>query len=208
MVEAQTYWRDGSDYLADAMATVIKAWDKNLGVARTATMFVYKLMKGVPVRNEQVFERFTKIVGSCFSRGDQRAFMLANLDLVHPTRPDTSRMVQLLRSDTPYVQARYHPQSYPAGLELLGSTCRLARKCMAEGKRSDAEWVLDHAYDRVPYLFSGGSGLRSFKAEMGDAVQTAYTMKPSRNESKSQRMILDKDGNVVSSPDQYIRWHG
>lgn len=123
--------------------------------------------------------------------------MVACLNLFHPTRLDTSKMMQLLRSDPLFTQDWYRPLTYSAGLEVLAITYHLARKCAAEGRRSDATWVLDHAYIRVPYLLSGWPGLRSFHAKVRDEVQRRHSLKPSVKEIKRANSMLDKDGKLL-----------
>jgi hypothetical protein len=196
MVAAQTYWNDGPDYTADAMATVLKAWGKRMPIVRPATMFVYKAMKKNPTPSPELYDRFAEIVDISFRRDEQRAFMSATLELQHPTRSDTVKMMQLLRSDPPFVQEWLRPQTYSAGLAVLHVTCHLARKCMAQGRRSDATWVLDHVYDRVPDLLSGGQGLRSFKASVEDADGRSYKYTPSKKELKNG-IRFDKDGSAL-----------
>lgn len=199
MVETQVYWSDESDCVADTMATVVKAFDNGMLIVRDAAMFVYKVTKKAgPTQSEEVYDRFTSIVKRTYARKEQRTTMIACLDLFHPTRPDTSKWMQLLRSDPPFIQNWYRPLTYPAGLEILGITCNLARKCAAEGRRSDATWVLDHAYERVPYLFSGGPGLKSFHAKVRNEVQRKHHFKPSVKEIKRGGTIVGKDGEFIS----------
>lgn len=130
------------------MATIVKVWDNGMLIVRDAAMFVYKVKKKAgPTQSEEVYDHFTSIVKRIYTREEQRSTMIACLDLFDSTRPDTSKMMQLLRSDPPFIQNRYRPLTYPASLEVLGITCNLARKGAAEGRGSDATWVLDHAYE-------------------------------------------------------------
>lgn len=55
---------------------------------------------------------------------------------------------------------------------------------------------LTHMYERVPYLLSGGSGLRSFHAKVRDGVQR-HSLKPSVKEIKRANCMLDKDGKLL-----------
>jgi len=197
MVAAQIYWSNSADCLADAVATIHKAWSENMPIVRPATMFVYKAMKKFPIKSTKFHDQLTEIVEKIFRREDERALMSAILDLTHPTRSDTSKLIQLLRSDTPFVQQWLQPSSYAAGFSVLGITCRLARKCMAQGRRSDTKWVLDHVYDRAPYLLSGGQALRSFKSSVESTAERPRMRTPSSKELEAENMILDQDGKIV-----------
>ena len=179
------------------MVTIVKAWDKGMSITRDATLSVFKIMKNASIKDETLHNRFEEIVKKTFTREDDRAYMLAYFDLLRTTRSDTSWMMQLLRSDGPYMQQLFRPTTYSAGLNILSLTCLLARKSVANGRRSDAIWVLDHVYDRAPYLLSGGSGLRSFKAKVQGAVAN-FSKRPSKAELKRADLVLDKDGNLMS----------
>lgn len=56
--------------------------------------------------------------------------------------------------------------------------------------------MLDHVYDRVPCLLSGGPGLRSFKAKVRGG-QHHFTKRPSETELGRKDLMLDKDGNFA-----------
>lgn len=166
---------------------------------------MFKILKNASIEDEELHDRFTAIVEKSFKREEQRASMLAHLDLLHPTRSDASGMIQLLRSDGPFVQQLFRPETCFAGLSVIFFNCRLARRCMADGRRSDATWVLDHVYDQVPYLLSGGSGLRSFKAKMQGA-KANFRKRPSKSELKRADLVLDNDG-ILAHRDIVLRKH-
>lgn len=100
-----------------------------------------------------------------------------------PTRPYTSKLMHILRSDQVHVQRWFRPSTYQAGLEVIFTTCVLAQRCLSEGRESDAKWVMDHAYDRAPYLFSGAAAIRAFKAKTEAAVSAASSWTPSQRVS-------------------------
>lgn len=110
------------------MVTIVKAWDKGMSITRDATLSVFKIMKHASIKDETLHNRFEEIVKKTFTRKDDRAYMLAYFDLLRTTRSDTSRMMQLLRSDGPYMQQLFRPTTYSAGLNILSLTCLLARK--------------------------------------------------------------------------------
>jgi hypothetical protein len=58
----------------------------------------------------------------------------------HPTQPDTSKLLQIMRSDGAYVQYWLKPDTYAAGLSIIFNMCTLAQRCRAEGRESDARW--------------------------------------------------------------------
>lgn len=200
MVEAQVHWSDSSDYMADAIAIINKAWTTGTYTrpmpVRTVMNFVYRTSKKTPARNSDLYDRFMAIVPVVYHREDETAWMLANLHLRHSTKPDTSRLMQILRSDQAHVQRWYRPSTYQAGLDIIFVTCAHAQRCIAEGRESDARWVMDNAYDRAPFLFSGGAALSSFKAETAAAEPTMAWMPPERELREGVR--LDKDGNVYT----------
>jgi hypothetical protein len=66
--------------------------------------------------------------------------------------------------------------------------CTLAQRCRAEGRESDARWVLDHAYHRVPFLFSGNAALLSFKTRVRGVLPERFATEPSERESQPKTL--------------------
>ena len=62
-------------------------------------------------------------------------------------------------------------------------------------QESDAKWVMDNAYDRTRYLFSGAAALKSFKAKAETDATTPVAWTPSERELEAG-VKLDKDGNL------------
>jgi hypothetical protein len=77
-------------------------------------------------------------------------------------------------------------------IRLVFITCALAQRCIAEGSES----VMDNAYDRAPFLFSGGTALSSFKADTA-AAEPIMVWMPSKRELW-EGVRLDKDSNVYT----------
>lgn len=206
LVEAQVHWSDDSNFIDNSIATVIKAYDMRKSMPiRSATLFLMKVMKKAPTQNEDLHDRFAEIVQKIYTLEDEGGWFVAELRLYHPTRPDASPLMQILRSDEAHVQRWFEPQTYSAGLNVIFTICALARRCIADGKKTDARWVLDHAYDKAPYLFSGGSALQSFRDRVRDAIPTTPTYKPSKKEL-ARGVEVDKDGNVTHSELMKAGW--
>lgn len=195
MVQSQVYWSDSPDYVADAIVIVVRAWDMHIPI-RAALQFVMSIMKKTPTRDARLYERVMTMVQKTHHREDQTEWRLALLHLRHPTRPDTSGLMRILRSDQLHVQRWFRPESYVAGLEVLFTMCELAQACAADGRKSDAKWVLDLGYDRAPYLFSGAAALKSFKAKTEGVTPSPVSWKPSKKEVGDGKQI-DKDGNLL-----------
>lgn len=202
MVEAQVYWSDSRDYIADAIAIVDKAWNMTTPTTRIPTRaalkFVCNVTKKHPTQNAELHDRLVDMMQKKFSREDENNWIMASLCLFHPTRPDTSRFMQILESDGAHLRSWFRPTNHNGGLDVLFTMCALAQRCLAEGRKSDATWELDYAYDRVPQLFSGGAALKSFRAKTSAAAPTAVTWPPSKAELE-KGIQLDKEGNIIFS---------
>jgi hypothetical protein len=150
MIQAQIHWTEDEDYLADAITTLIKAWDMN-GASksihiplRTPTIYLLKMMIKIPTCNVVLYDRFATIVRTLFTReGGESEWLVAQMLLRHPQQPGTSESLKLLRSNGAFVQHWLSPETYQAGLSVLFTTCTLAQRCKAEGRESDAKWVLN-----------------------------------------------------------------
>ena len=199
MVEAQVHWTDSTNFMADAIAMIVKARDMKTSTEhmpiRAAMKFVFRVMKKTPAQNSDLYDRFMALVPVSHQREDERDYILATLHIRHPSRPDASKMMQILRSDQAHVQRWLRPSTYQAGVEVIFTMCALAQRCLAEGKVSDAKWVMDNAYDRAPYLFSGAAALQSFKTKTEAAAPALVVWTPSQRELE-KGVTLDKDGKL------------
>lgn len=161
----------------------------------TAICDVTTITKKAPTQDVRLYERMMAMVQNIYYREDESGWRLALLHLRHPTRPNTSRLMRILRSDQPHLERWFRPESYTAGLDVIFTTCELAQACVADGRKSDAKWVMDFAYDRAPYLFSGAAALKSLKAETEGVAPSRISWKPSKKELEDGK-ATDKDGNL------------
>jgi hypothetical protein len=87
----------------------------------------------------------------------------AIIDLVHPTHPSADSYLRYLMSEE---AVSIHQIFKPASLREAAGLCtmlyQIIRLCIIEGKRKDAIWVLDLAYDHRPQLFETAAVIESY----------------------------------------------
>lgn len=159
-----------------------------------------------PVRNPLLYDQLAELVRR-LHQGHQN-FNMAISDLRHPVRPNTARFIKLLETDLEddqQLQRWFSPETYHAGLSLYFTLVNLAQTCLAEGRRSTAEWVLDIGYDRAPHLFSGKLQNDRFKSKMNTRVPAPLTRKASEAEIMAGAKV-DAEGNIISDPAVQTHW--
>lgn len=209
MVEAQVFWGQTKDCWSDAINTVIRSQQNmSFKFGRPASLFVHKTMLAAhtPVRNPLLYDQLAELVRRLHQ--GHRNFNMAISDLRHPFRPNTARFIKLLETDLKddqQLQRWFSPETYHAGLSLYFTLLNLAQTCLAERRRSTAEWVLDIGYDRAPHLFSGKLQNDRFKSKINTRVPAPLTRKASEAEIMAGAKV-DAEGNIISDPAVQTHW--
>ena len=136
--------------------------------------------RNAPV-DPQLYDRFITSQRRYRGQTNDRQFSSAALRLVHPTQPDGSAALELLRSwvdteeSSPLAMAMLQPQEQNAAYVTFWFLVRTAQVLNRSGRVADALSVSDFGRERFPHWFSGswrkGFGLpklaRAAKEEAG-----------------------------------------
>lgn len=161
----------------------------------------------MPTKDPDQYDKLTHVIKKYHQQNPD--YYVAYSNLRNPVSPSSTRFVKWLQSDRAR-EVWFKLDAYQADLNVYFTILRLAQTCVAEGKRSAAEWVLDFAYDRVPHLFSGRLQNAPFKSTVAVESSAHLLRRASKAEIEAGKQVDSKSrpvvGNLVRKPWRQWFW--
>lgn len=157
-------------------------------------------------QNVKLYDQFLRSMDRIIEKQDVLVQVLVDralLDLHHPVRPNPYRLLGLLRNETNsedvsiWLDRFFQPHSYSDAESVVKGIARTAKVCVAYGRRTDAIWVMDLAYERNPELFTSKSSSFQYMKTLDMLSRNSSKRKPKPWEVENG-IVVDQDGFVTT----------